>query len=232
MIARWIWWAALAALAPVVVFAQLDRASAGNPGLAGAVPGPFLSVAQAPVALAALSAAPPAVARTEARRLVRRRPMPAEHLFALALADLRAGNPQPFAAGFRAASVRGWRYLPLQLAAAQAAIANGDADGGAQRIAASWVGGADDAAIGPVVKAQFALPRGPEAFGRVMARSRVSPGELVARLLSMMTAQDVQRVVAAAQAAGATLDCPTRDILSSRLDSEGIPMGEEALRCR
>ena len=68
---------------------------------------PFRSFAQETTALLALTAGDSAAARDEAQRLVRRRPMPAEHLFALGLAEMRSGHPQAFVS-----SRSGSRVLP------------------------------------------------------------------------------------------------------------------------
>ena len=83
---RWLWRIALGMLSLVAIGAQLDRASYLRPELAILVPQPFRSFAQPTTALVALATGDSTTARAEAQRLVRRRPIPAEHLFTLAMA--------------------------------------------------------------------------------------------------------------------------------------------------
>lgn len=160
---RLAWWLALGGLALLAAFAQLDRASAARPALAPLVPKPFRSFAQPMITLVALATGTPAEARAEARRLVRIRPMPAEHLYALALAELRAGNLTGYATAFERATERGWRARPIQAAAARAALDAGDVDAAANRIAALWATGPDAETIA-LTHRLLALEGGRAAF--------------------------------------------------------------------
>lgn len=139
-----VWWLALAALALLAAFAQLDRASIGQPALAPLVPKPLPSFAQPTMTLVALATASPAEARAEARRLVHIRPLPAEHLHALALAELKAGNLAGYAAAFERATA-------------------GNVDAAANRIATLWATGPDAETVA-LTQRLLALDGGRAAF--------------------------------------------------------------------
>lgn len=214
---RWLWCCVLAGLAIVAVCAELDQASATRPQLAIVVPQPFRSTAQTTIAMLALTKDDGARASFEARQLVRRRPMPAEHLFTLAVADLRAGHPQAFTADFRAASTRGWRYAPLQATAAQAALDNGDLAGAANRVAALWAAAADDPATAPLSTALLTRPGGPEAFALPLAQTHVWAGNFLANAAALARPAEIVRTVEAAQRRGARFDCDAIERLNQQL---------------
>jgi len=229
---RWLWYLALAGLALVTVAAQLDRASQARPELSAAVPGPFRSFAQVPTVLVALTTQDGAVAREQARTLVRRRPMPAEHLFALSVAELRGGDPKAFAATFRAASTRGWRFAPLQVTAARAALDNGDAKGAANRVAALWAAEPDNASLASLTNRLLAAPGGPEALATNLAGTRVWPNTFLVQAPTMSgdDAAIVQTVVAARRA-GAAFDCVTLERFSGLMAERGQAIPPGALAC-
>lgn len=231
MIVRWAIRAMLAALAPVVVLAGLDRASYQRPELAPFVPAPFRSFAQVPATALVLATADGPSAVAEARRLVRRRPMPAEHLFALALARLRANEPRAFAAAFRSASTRGWRFAPLQVASAQATLGNRDAVGAARRIAALWAAAGNDPALPGLTRALLDLPGGPQAFGHAMAGSRVWRNHFLARAGEVTSADRARATAEEAQRAGATFDCATLERFRNWLARQGAPPAPGSLSC-
>lgn len=214
---RWLWRGLLALLAVVAVGAELDHASAARPQLAIAVPQLFRSTAQATIAALALTAKDGATARAEARRLVRRRPMPAEHLFTLAVADLRAGHPQEFTNDFRTASTRGWRYAPLQVAAAQGALQNNDLGGAANRVGALWGSAADDPSTGPLTTALLTRPGGPEAFALPLSQTHVWAGNFLASAAALAPPSAIVRTVDAAQRHGARFDCDSIERLNGQL---------------
>lgn len=228
---RWIWRAALAALALVAVAAELDRASYLRPELSVVVPKPFRSFAQPTTALLALATSDNATAQAEARRLVRRRPMPAEHLFTLAMGELRNGRPLAFAAAFRAASTRGWRYAPLQVTAAQAALASGDVRGAANRVAALWAADANDPSVAPLTRALLAAPGGPEAFAIPLAHTHVWSKNFLGRARAYASPENALRTVLAARRAGARFDCAALKRFGDALAARGQAVPAGALSC-
>ena len=228
---RWVWRIGLALIALVAIGAELDRASYLRPELAIVVPRPFRSFAQPTVALLALATGDNATAAEETRRLVRRRPIPAEHLFALAMTDARNGRPLGFAAAFRAASTRGWRFAPLQVAAAQAALASGDVKAAANRVAALWAEDADNPSVTPLTKSLLESPGGPEAFAVPLAETHVWSGNFVARALNFASPAVALRTVVAARQAGARFDCGALRRLDRALKSRGEVAPRDALSC-
>lgn len=201
---RAVWWASLALLTGIAILVQLDRASRGNPAIAAAVPGPFRSFAQQPIALAALVSGNPELARAEARRLVSRRPLPAEHMYVLAMAELGAGDTDGYARAFELATTRGWRTVPVQMAAAEAAIGRGEAEAAALRVAALWAVDGGNPALPALTRNLLALPTGPEAFGETMGGMRISPSSLVSRIGRIVSQDQASRVIASAAKAGMT----------------------------
>jgi hypothetical protein len=228
---RWLWRGLLVLLAVGAVGAELDRASATRPQLAIAVPGPFRSTAQATIATLALTAADSATARAESRRLVRRRPMPAEHLFTLAVADLRAKHPQAFTNDFRAASTRGWRYAPLQAAAAQGALQNNDLAGAANRVAALWAAAADDPSTPPLTTALLNRPGGPEAFAIPLSQTHVWANSFLGSGAALAPPGTIARTVAIAQRHGARFDCDAIERLNGQLMQRTAGAAVPALSC-
>lgn len=192
------WWVALVALALVAMGAQLDRASALDPALAPFVPTPFRSSAQVVHTAMAMAAQDPKVARSEATKLVRRRPVPAEHLYLLATAQLRAGDTEGFERTFRLATERGWRVEPIQVIAARAALSQGDPAAAANRIAALWAIGGDAVEVRALTRALLSTPGGPEAFGRKLAAGSRWREQFLAEASSMGSRGAIERTLRAA----------------------------------
>jgi hypothetical protein len=136
MIGRIIWFAALLGLALLTTFIELDRQSEATPMLAGLVPEPLRGYAQARVAGEAAEGDDAALALAEARRLVRRRPVPAEHLTLLALAQTKAGEVEQAGLTVQIAAQRGWREPLAQEAVLRLALEAGDKPEAARRYAA------------------------------------------------------------------------------------------------
>ncbi len=131
MRAIWIFLVGLAAL--VTAQMQLDRETIRRPELRELVAEPFRAASQPYFVKAALNADDPAKALTEARRLVWRRPVPAEHLKALATAQVKAGQPEAAIASIQTAADRGWRDPLAQEARLRLALELGDTAEAARR---------------------------------------------------------------------------------------------------
>lgn len=220
---RFAWWALLAAIAAVAVFAQLDRASHVRPQLAPAVPKPFRSFAQVPMTMLAVASGDAAAARREAERLVRIRPMPAEHLFLLALTDLRRGDVQGYARAFEHSTTRGWRAQPVQQAAAAAALARGDAEAAANRVAAMWALDASDPALPELTRSLLSSRRGRRAFARNLAGTKVWQNLFLQRAAEFAPPHAALEVVSQAQREGARFDCAVMRTFEAAL--AGQPLG-------
>ncbi len=136
MIGRIVWFAALIAVAMVTIGVQLDRQARVTPTLAAAVPEPFRAFAQARIASSAVIGDDPALALQETKRLVARRPVPAEHIRLLANAQFKAEQFDEGAVTVQIAAQRGWRDTLAQQAMLELALAAGDGAEAARRYAA------------------------------------------------------------------------------------------------
>ena len=218
---RWAWWALLASVAAVAAFAQLDRASQRRPELVPAVPPPFRSFAQQHAALMALAGGDPRMARAAAERLVRVRPMPAEHLYLLALADLRGGDFAGYARAFEQSTARGWRARPVQQAATRAALDAGNVEAAANRIAALWALDARDPAIPVLTRSLLATERGRAAFAAKLAGTEVWQDAYLQRALDFGAAGHASAVIDQAIHKGARFDPATLERFRSAADFFG-----------
>lgn len=139
MIGRIIWFAALAAIAAVTTALQLDKQSEAAPALAPLVPQPFRNFAQTQITASAAESGDPAVALAEAERLVQRRPLPAEYLTLLAIAQTKAGKAEAAGRTIQIAGQRGWRDPIAQEAVLRLALDAGDKAAAARRYAALFL---------------------------------------------------------------------------------------------
>lgn len=177
------WGVLLAALALAAVMAHFGRATPAAAARA-------LEAGEDPLALA------------EARDLVARRPVPADHLLLLATAELRTGDRKGFEQAFRLATTRGWRNEAVQLVAARSALAQGDATAAANRIAALWALGGSANELPRMTRELLALPGGPEALGTQLGRTRVWQATFLQRAPEFGTPDAIARLKAAAKASG------------------------------
>jgi len=136
MISRALWVVAVIAIAFVTASVQLDRQARIAPALANSVPETFRAFAQRHIAADALLSENEALALKEARQLVAKRPMPAEHLRMLSLAQFAAGNSEQSVYTIQLAARRGWRDQPSQSTMLRLALAAGDQPEAARRYAA------------------------------------------------------------------------------------------------
>ncbi len=139
MIARLTWYGALFLIAAVTTFAQIDRQSLATPALASLVPEPMRGYSQVRVTALAAESDDPALALEEARKLVRRRPVPAEHLTLLAVAQTRSGAVEEAGTTIQIAAKRGWREPLAQEAVLRLALAAGDKPEAARRYTALFL---------------------------------------------------------------------------------------------
>lgn len=139
MIGRIIWFGALAAIALLTVALQLDMQSKKAPGLANLVPAPLRNEAQSQIVQIALTGKDTKLAVTEAERLVRRRPLPAENLTLLAIAQAKAGQMDAAGRTIQIAGQRGWRVPAAQEAVLRLALGAGDKPEAARRYAALFL---------------------------------------------------------------------------------------------
>jgi hypothetical protein len=144
---RIIWAGAIAVLALITAQLQLDRQSAREPAYAGLVMDPFHANAQFTMAARALYRQETDVALAEARKLVLRRPVPAEHLTLLAGAYYQDGQVPPASLAVQYAAQRGWRDPIAQESRLRLALEAGDKGEAARRFVALMVAGTNNQAL-------------------------------------------------------------------------------------
>lgn len=155
MIGRIVWTAALAGIAVLTTGLQFDLKARSASQFAAVVPEPLRNYAQVRIVQKALGGQNTDTALAEARKLVERRPLPAEYLTLLAAAQEKAGQREEAARTIQLAGQRGWRDPVAQLAVLRLAVAAGDRPEAARRYAALFLRGeTPDALIeelGPLV---------------------------------------------------------------------------------
>lgn len=161
MIGRILWFAALIAVALVTAAVQIDKQAETTPALAPIVPAPLRNYAQTRITAAALEGGDPDAALTEAQRLVRRRPLPAEYLTLLAVGQAKTGQEAKAAETIQVAAKRGWREPLAQVAMLRLALANADRTEAARRYAALFLRDATPDAL--LLELGTAVLDGPEA---------------------------------------------------------------------
>lgn len=210
MIGRIIWWAGLLAVAFVTAALQLDKQSEVTPALAPMVPAPLRNFAQTLIAAQAAAADDPSRALAEAQALVVRRPVPAEYLSLLAVAQAKAGQAEESGLTIQIAGQRGWREPLAQEAVLRLALNAGDKAEAARRYAALFLRAETPDAVlmelGPQV---FDTPGGP---GETTLINIVAGGErwhsqFLRRGAAVMPPAAFSAVTRAAIARGAQFDC-------------------------
>lgn len=210
MIGRVLWIAALLGLAVVTISVQLDRQSLKQPSLAQHVPEPFRASAQLAIAAFAIDDGKVDAGVSEARKLVQRRPMPAENLRLLAQAQFAAGELDASALTIQYAAQRGWRDPLAQEAMLQLALSNADTPEAARRYAALFVmRQTDDAMLEEIGRAVLAQPGGK---GRTTLAEIVGGGErwhslFLSRGARVMPPEAFTEIVEITLENGARYDC-------------------------
>lgn len=208
MIARLAWYAAIFGLSMLIAALQIDRASERFPALAGLVPAPLRNFAQVHVAAEAAEGGGTAAALTEARRLVARRPVPAEHLTMLAVAQARAGDEA--ALTVQSAARRGWREPLAQEAMLRLALAAGDSPEAARRYAALFVRSATpDAMLQTLAVPVLGDPGGPgrSTFAGIVAGAQRWHQLFLRRGPTVLPPDAFAEIIALALERGARFDC-------------------------
>jgi len=210
MIGRITWLAALLAIAVLTTLVQLDKQSEATPALATAVPAPLRDFAQTRITAAAVESGDPATALAEAERLVRRRPVPAEYLTLLAVAQAKAGQPEQAALTIQIAGQRGWREPLAQEAVLRLALAAGDTPEAARRYAALFLRSATPDTL--------LIELGPQVLGDPSGAGRKTIADIVSGAdrwhslflragLMVMPADAFSAIVTTSMAQGAVFDC-------------------------
>lgn len=211
MIGRIAWFAALLVVAIVAIAVQFDRQSARDPLLAELVPPPFRAFAQTHVAAAAAESGNVNRALAEVRLLVQRRPIPAEHLTLLAVAQTNAGMPEQAGLTIQVAAQRGWREPLAQEAMLRLALAAGDQPEAARRFAALMLRGTTPDDVLQVLGEQtLGEPGGPGCRTMIDIVSAAERWQktFLRRGAAVIAPDAFAEIVAESIARGAAFDCP------------------------
>ena len=239
MIARVAWYLGLLAIALITIGVEFDRASATRPALAELVP-PFLrSEAQPRIVAAAFARGDMDEALSEARRLVRTRPVPAEHLTALSQIQFAAGAPDAATMTIQYAAQRGWRDSLAQEAMLRLALQHGDQREAARRYAALFLRQkTPDALLEQYGPAVFAAPddEARAMFAAIVAGAERSHDMFARRGARVLPPAAFAGVFAEVSQSGATFDCANlanaRRALERRAPSATISIDQHiADRC-
>lgn len=210
MIGRALWLAVLLTIAGLTTALQFDRQSERSPELAPLVPAPFRGYAQTRLAVTAIESKNAPAALAAAQELVRRRPVPAEHLTLLAAAQAQAGMTEQAGFSIQIGAQRGWRDPVAQEAVLRLALAAGDKAEAVRRYAALFRREATpDAlltAIGPQV---FGAPGdvSRDTFALIITRAGRWQDRFLQRGLLVMPPEAFGEIVGLAIARGAQFNC-------------------------
>jgi hypothetical protein len=139
MIGRIFWWTALLAVATLTTALQIDKQAEASPSYATLVPVPMRNFAQTQIAARAAAGDDSGRALAETRVLVARRPVPAEYLALLAVAQAKAGQGEQSGLTIQIAGQRGWREPLTQEAVLRIALNAGDKAEAARRYVALFL---------------------------------------------------------------------------------------------
>lgn len=218
------WWVALAALAIVTTFAQLDRQARYDPQFALLAPAAMGGFALEQRAAMAIEARRAAQALQSSRDLVAARPMAAGHLAKLATAAALAGDEELATRALEAAASRGWREPLSNYASTTAAIQLGEHDVAAQRLNALLATGELRDRTPALLARLISTEDGREAFARRFA----APGRWQENTLTLVAQTappgDLAAMLARAHQLGGTLPCAR----IARLESDYRRRSEDA----
>lgn len=203
---RALWIALMGVLAVIASAAEFDRSARRDPALAPLVPAPFRNFAQERLTMATVRSAGPEQALADARKLVRRSPLPAEHVSLLAIAEERNGARDRSGVLVQRAAQRGWRDPIAQQAMFAIALAAGQHREAANRLAALYAVQEDQAPLNDLTSQLQATPEGRSALAEALvAGGHWTNGYLHAAV--MTKASEARETIALALQKGANLDC-------------------------
>ncbi|TNE47829.1 MAG: hypothetical protein EP341_09065 [Sphingomonadales bacterium] len=205
-VANAVWVVALSAIAIVAANVQLDRQSRRDAELATTVPEPFRAFSQYRLTQSALQQDDPNRSLFEAKRLIERRSVPAEHLSLLASAQFRAGERDRALITIQLAARRGWRDQSAQLAMAQLALAANDHGEAARRLAAVWALAERPDDVRELAHAVIADPAGQAELARLVAASPRWLPKILREGPAVLGEDNFNALIAEARSTGANID--------------------------
>lgn len=185
---------------------------------------PFRGAAQQRLVEMAIATNNPDAAMVGARDLIRKRPMPAQHLVLLAGAAQLAGQDDRVIAPLEVAAVRGWREPVVQLAVARAGILSGDFGSAAQRVAALIATNAPREQTDALLAELLSQAQGRAALVDMLATEGHWKRRFIPRLQQAGTPGQLVDTLDRARERGAMLDCAqlqtARDVLTRDGDAD------------
>ncbi|WP_260926835.1 hypothetical protein [Novosphingobium sp. 9] len=204
---RLVWILALAFVGMLVVGVELDRSARMDSSLDDYVPALFQSFALENEVDGAGSQSLDGEQLDDARKLLRQRPVPAEHLRALALAEIAAGNDAVGQQAMAFAAGRGWRDPVVQATMVRAGAQAGAWDIAAQRLAALWAVVNDRQTLNDLTHLVAQTEQGRAALAQQLAGNIPARDGMMRWIAGNLTPQQAASVAMAAQAHGARFDC-------------------------
>lgn len=235
MIGRILWASLIAVLALITAQLQLDRQSAREPVFARFVADPFRANAQFVVAARALYNQETERALAETRKLVERRPIPAEHLTLLAGAYYQGQQIEPASLAVQFAAQRGWRDPVAQEARLRLALEAGDRAEGARRFVALKLNrGTDQALLSELGLLVFASPAAEAETVMIDLASETDRWHtlFLGRGLAVMPSATFARVISASIERGTRFDCAQLLTAVAQMDKVDPVAGKELRAAR
>jgi len=210
------WGALILLLAVVTVGTELDRESRKGDLPVALVPTPFRSFALAREAATAVKAGSAEQALELSRRLVASRPMPAENLVLLGLAEFRSNRIREGNLTVQMGARRGWRDRAAQEGMLRIAFDAGDFEEAAGRLAALWIVPESSPNLAQLTSQVLAAQPGRAALAQRLA----SGGYWVDNFMRGVSQQDpaaFAEVVSTAARQGARYDCAVLEAATRNL---------------
>lgn len=220
MIGRALWALFLGAIAVVTAGVQLDRQSRYVPSYAESVPEAFRGFAQRHLTAKAIEAKRSTEALEEARKLVARRPMPAEHLRLLSLAEINADQAEAGLYSIQLSARRGWRDRPAQRTMLELALSAGDEAEAARRYAALFVRRSEEEAELRALAQDLFAPGNDEAravFAEIVADAERWHRIYLRKAPAVLSSDALIDITRRAVESGARFDCSLVDRAAKRL---------------
>lgn len=145
-------------------------------------------------------------ALAQARKLVQRRPVPAEHLSLLAAAQAKAGDTSAGLVTIQQSARRGWRDRQAQETMLRLALSAGDDREAARRLAAIWALAGSDEDLAELAPLVLAKPAAREEMARLLATEPKWNNAFLQRGPRVLTQDQFGEIAELARTRGANLD--------------------------
>lgn len=220
MILRIVYWLALAAIAWLAASVQIDRQARYAPRHASLAPAWVGGFALEHRTLEALKEEQGERALALARRLVRARPMPAEHLRMLGHAQILVGQEEDGLRTLQVAARRGWRDPAAQAVMLSLAVGAGDTREAASRLIAIWALDPDNPILEAMAPRVIADPQGRATFVRILSASRYWDKAVLRTAPGVLGPPLFAEVLRDLLANGVQFDCATVDRIVASLSGK------------